>query len=54
MDKELDRLSELELELKAMKELKTDEDILEKQRLKVNRQRNKVAKLIETSSNEQK
>ena len=54
IDKELDKLDELQQEYTAMKFLNADEDLLKKQLQKIKRQRNKVDNTIETSSNEQK
>lgn len=47
VNKELDKLEEMELELEAMEELNADIDIIERQQRAIKRQKNKIDKLIE-------
>lgn len=54
IDKELDKLKDLQQECTAMKFLNADEDLLKKQIQKIRRQSNKVVNMIEASSDEQK
>ena len=46
LDKEFERLSNLQQELYAMKQLKADEDIIKKQERKIINQEKKMEKLI--------
>lgn len=45
MDKEIEKLSDLQQELYAMEQLKADEDIIKKQKAKIKRQEVKIIKL---------
>lgn len=45
MDKELDKLNELQQELYAMEQLKADEDIIKNQKAKIKRQEAKIIEL---------
>ena len=51
VDKEIDKLGELQQELKAMQELKADEDIIQLQKNKIKKQEAKIVKLLKTVSN---
>lgn len=46
IEKEYEKLKELEAELKAMKELNADEDIIEKQKIKIEKLKKKIGLLI--------
>ena len=46
IDKELDKLQDMETELMAMQYLQADSEIIKQQKRKINNQRKKVDKLI--------
>jgi len=47
VDKEIEKLSEKEFDLKAMIELKTDKDIIKKQKQQIAHQKLKISKMID-------